>query len=53
MAVDSVRLLVGGALASAVGIVLAASGSSTLGGAITLAGWLALVASVHRFGRGK
>ena len=58
MAVDSggstdVRVLVGGACASALGIVLAASGSPTLGGALTLAGWLALVASVHRFGRGK
>ncbi len=58
MAVESgvatdVRVLVGGAGASALGIVLAASGSPTLGGVITLAGWLALVASVHRFGRGK
>ncbi len=45
------RMIVGGALASIVGIVIAASGSGSVGGAIVLAGWLALVWGIHRFGR--
>lgn len=47
----SVRTMVVGAAASAIGIALAASGSGALGGWITMAGWLALVGGIHRFGR--
>ncbi len=51
MAVTPLRIILGGACASIVGIVIAASGRGDVGGAITLAGWLALVAGIHRFGR--
>jgi len=44
-------LIFGGAVASLAGIVAAAAGSNTLGGGATLAGWLALVYGIHRFGR--
>jgi hypothetical protein len=44
-------LIFGGAVVSLVGIVAAAAGSSALGGGATLAGWLALVYGIHRFGR--
>ncbi len=47
----SVKLIVGGGVVSLVGIVLAAAGNNTLGGAVTLAGWLGLVYGIHRFGR--
>ena len=48
---DPIRVLIGGALASIAGIVIAASGNGTAGGVVTLSGWLALVAAIHRFGR--
>ena len=48
---DPLRVLVGGACVSVIGIVVAASGQGTAGGAITVAGWLALVYGIHRFGR--
>lgn len=48
---DPIRILIGGACVSVAGIVVAASGQGTTGGAITLAGWLALVYAIHRFGR--
>ena len=48
---DPIRILLAGAGASIVGIVVAATGQGTYGGAITLAGWLALVYAIHRFGR--
>jgi hypothetical protein len=51
MAMTPLRFIVAGACASIVGIVVAASGSGTAGGAITLAGWLALIGGIHRFGR--
>ncbi|HSQ64890.1 MAG TPA: hypothetical protein VLM85_16815 [Polyangiaceae bacterium] len=44
-------LIFGGAVVSLAGIVAAAAGSNTLGGGATLAGWLALVYGIHRFGR--
>lgn len=44
-------MIVGGAAVSLAGIVAAAAGSNTLGGGATLAGWLALVYGIHRFGR--
>ena len=53
MALTPVNAIVAGACASALGIVLAASGNPTAGGVVTLGGWLALVLGVHRFGRGK
>jgi hypothetical protein len=49
--VSSVQILLGGAIASIAGIVVAASGHGTAGGAITLGGWLALVYAIHQFGR--
>ena len=48
---DPIRVLLAGACASIIGIVVAASGQGTAGGAITLAGWIALVFAIHRFGR--
>ena len=48
---DPIRILLAGACVSVVGIVIAASGQGTAGGAVTLAGWLALVYAIHRFGR--
>lgn len=48
---NPVRSMLAAAVASCVGIVVAASGSGTLGGVITVAGWLAFIASIHRFGR--
>lgn len=48
---DPIRVLVAGASASIIGIVVAATGQGTAGGAITVAGWLALVYAIHRFGR--
>ncbi len=55
MSQDPIRILLAGACISIAGIVVAASGPShglgTAGGAITLAGWLALVYAIHRFGR--
>ena len=48
---DPVRVLIGAACVSVIGIIVAASGQGTAGGAITLAGWLALVYAIHRFGR--
>lgn len=47
------RAIAIGAALSALGIVLAALGHATLGGVVVLAGWLALVGAVHRFGRGR
>ena len=44
-------LILGGAVVSLAGIVAAAAGNNTLGGGATLAGWLALVYGIHRFGR--
>ncbi len=49
MAVRS--LILGGAVVSLAGIVAAAAGNNTLGGGATVAGWLALVYGIHRFGR--
>ena len=51
MTKDPIQILLAGACASIAGIVVAASGQGTAGGAITLAGWLALVYAIHRFGR--
>jgi hypothetical protein len=51
MAMTPLRFIVAGACASILGIVVAASGEGTAGGAITLAGWLALIGGIHRFGR--
>ena len=51
MSRDPIRVLVAGACVSVAGIVVAASGNGTAGGAIVLAGWLALVYAIHRFGR--
>jgi hypothetical protein len=48
---DPLRAMLAGAIASVTGIVIAASGSGTAGGAITLGGWLVLVVSIHRYGR--
>jgi hypothetical protein len=48
---DPIRIMMAGAAASIVGIVIAASGNGTSGGAITLGGWLLLVLAIHRFGR--
>ena len=48
---DPLRTMLAGAIASAIGIVVAASGSGTAGGAITVAGWVVLVFSIHRYGR--
>lgn len=45
------RLMIAGAFASAAGIVVAVAGQGTAGGVLTLAGWLTLLASIHRFGR--
>ena len=45
-------LIMGGAVVSLAGIVAAAAGNNTLGGGATVAGWLALVYGIHRFGRG-
>ncbi len=45
------QIITTGAIVSCVGIVLAAAGNPNLGGATLLAGWLALVLSIHRFGR--
>jgi hypothetical protein len=48
----TIQTILAGACISVAGIVVAASGQGTVGGAITLAGWLALVYGIHRFGRG-
>jgi len=48
---DPIRVLLAGACVSIAGIIVAASGQGTAGGAITLVGWLALIAAIHRFGR--
>ncbi len=45
------NMIIGAAVASCAGIVIAASGSGTLGGAITVGGWLAFIGAIHRFGR--
>ncbi len=45
------RIILLGGCASIIGIFVAATGSGSVGGAITLAGWLALVLGIHRFGR--
>ena len=47
----AVNVMLGGAAIAAVGIALAAAGNATAGGVLTLAGWLALVGGIHRFGR--
>ncbi len=44
-------LITFGAITSCAGIVIAAAGNPTPGGVIVLAGWLAMVAGIHRFGR--
>jgi hypothetical protein len=46
-----VRVMIGAAVVSCAGIVIAASGSNDAGGAITVAGWLAFVFAIHRYGR--
>jgi hypothetical protein len=51
VAVTPVRAMIVGSAATAVGIVLAASGSATAGGVLVVAGWLVLVGAIHRFGR--
>jgi hypothetical protein len=51
VAVNAIQILLAGACASVLGIVIAASGQGPAGGAVTLAGWLALVYAIHRFGR--
>ena len=48
---SSIQILLAGASVSIAGIVVAATGQGTAGGAITVAGWLALVYGIHRFGR--
>lgn len=48
---DPLRILLAGACVSVAGIVIAASGQGSAGGAITVAGWLTLVYAIHRFGR--
>jgi len=45
------QAIVAGAIVSCIGIVLAAAGNPTAGGAIVLTGWLAFIAGIHRFGR--
>lgn len=44
-------VIVGAAIVSCVGIVVAASGAGTLGGVITVAGWIAFIGAIHRLGR--
>jgi hypothetical protein len=52
MAVDTLRTrLLVTAAATAVGIVLSTAVDQTLGGFVTVASLVALVATVHRFGR--
>ena len=48
---DPIRVMLAGAALSIAGIVIAASGNGNVGGAVTLGGWLLLVAAIHRFGR--
>jgi hypothetical protein len=48
---DPIRVLIAGACVSIIGIVIAASGQGTAGGAVTLGGWLLLIGAIHRFGR--
>jgi hypothetical protein len=48
---STLRLIVLGAVFSCAGIVIAATGSTNVGGAIVLASWLAFVAGIHRYGR--
>jgi hypothetical protein len=43
--------IMAGAIVSCAGIVIAASGHGTPGAIVTLAGWLAFVYGIHRFGR--
>ncbi len=45
------NLLVGGAVACALGIGVAGSVSRGLGGVITALGWVVLVGGIHTFGR--
>jgi hypothetical protein len=47
----AVRAMTLGAVVSCVGILVAATGGTASGGVITLAGWLAFVYGIHRFGR--
>ena len=52
MAVDALRTrLLVTAAATAVGIVLSTTVDQTLGGFVTVASLVALIATVHRFGR--
>jgi hypothetical protein len=45
------QLMVAGAATAAAGVALAGTVSNALGGVFLLAGWLALVVAIHRFGR--
>jgi hypothetical protein len=47
-----VPLILLGAVTSCVGIVMAAAGIGAVAAVITLAGWLAFIAGIHRYGRG-
>ena len=40
-----------GALSAVLGVALTGSASPTMGGALLIAGWLALVVGIHSFGR--
>jgi hypothetical protein len=40
-----------GAVASCVGIVIAASGGATPGGLLVVSGWIVFLYGIHRFGR--
>lgn len=49
--VTTSRILAGAAISCA-GIIVAAAGQGTAGGLAVVSGWLVLVASIHRYGRG-
>ncbi len=46
-------LLFGGAGLVALGLGIAGTASPNVGGFVTVAGWLALVWAIHRFGRAR
>ena len=45
------RQYIAGAVASTVGIIIAASGGATPGGLLVVSGWLVFLYGIHRFGR--
>jgi hypothetical protein len=47
------RLLLGGAVASVVGVAIAGTLSQKVGGSIVVVGWLDLLYALHSFGRAE